>query len=62
MENLAERMAKTVIRTKKPVKLEPMKAYERKIIHTKLQGNKKIETTSVGDEPYRRIIISLKNN
>lgn len=62
LENLAERMAKTVIRTKKPVKLEPMKAYERKIIHTKLQGNKKIETTSVGDEPYRRIIISLKNN
>ena len=62
LENLAERMSKTVIRTKKPVKLEPMKAYERKIIHTKLQGNKKIETTSVGDEPYRRIIISLKNN
>ena len=58
--DLAEKVAKTVIRTKKAVKLEPMQAYERKIIHSKLQGNDKVETNSVGEEPYRRIIISLK--
>ena len=60
LEDLAEKVAKTVIKTKKPVKLEPMQAYERKIIHTKLQQNPKVETTSVGEEPHRRIIISLK--
>lgn len=60
LEDLAEKVAKTVIRTKKSVKLEPMKAYERKIIHSKLQDNPKIETISVGEEPHRRIIISLK--
>ena len=60
LEDLAEKVAKTVMRTKKPVKLEPMQAYERKIIHSKLQENPKIDTTSVGEEPYRRIIISLK--
>ena len=60
LEELAEKVAKTVIRTKKDVKLEPMKAYERKIIHSKLQHNPKVETTSVGEEPYRRIIVSLK--
>lgn len=60
LENLAEKVAKTVIRTRKPIKLEPMKAYERKIIHSKLQQNGKVETTSVGEEPYRRIIVSLK--
>lgn len=60
LEELAEKVAKTVIRTRKPVKLEPMQAYERKIIHSKLQANAKIETTSVGEEPHRRIIVSLK--
>lgn len=62
LEDLADKVAKTVIRTKKPIKLEPMQAYERKIIHSKLQQNKKVETISVGEEPYRRIIISLKDN
>ena len=62
LEDLAEKVAKTVIRTKKSIKLEPMQAYERKIIHSKLQNNPKIETTSVGEEPHRRIIVSLKNN
>ena len=62
LEDLAEKVAKTVIKTRKPVKLEPMQAYERKIIHSKLQQNSKVETTSVGEEPNRRIIISLKNN
>ena len=60
LEDLAEKVAKTVIRTGKPVKLEPMQAYERKIIHTELQGNDKVETNSIGEEPYRRIVISLK--
>lgn len=60
LEDLAEKIAKTVIKTKKSVKLEPMQAYERKIIHSKLQQNPKVETTSVGEEPYRRVIVSLK--
>ena len=62
LEELAEKVARTVIRTKKPIKLEPMQAYERKIIHSVLQKNTKIDTTSVGEEPHRRIVISLKNN
>ena len=62
LEDLAEKVAKTVIRTKKPIKLEPMQAYERKIIHSKLQQNSKVETTSVGEEPHRRIIVSLKKS
>lgn len=62
LEDLAEKVAKTVIRTGKPIKLEPMQAYERKIIHSKLQQNSRVETTSVGEEPYRRVIVSLKNN
>ena len=61
LEELAEKVAKTVVRTKKSVKLEPMKAYERKIIHSKLQQHPRVETTSVGEEPYRRIIVSLKS-
>lgn len=62
LEDLAEKVAKTVVRTGKPIKLEPMQAYERKIIHSKLQQNSRVETTSVGEEPYRRVIVSLKNN
>lgn len=60
LEELAKKVAKTVIKTKKPIKLEPMQAYERKIIHSALQENEKIETISVGEEPHRRIVISLK--
>ncbi len=60
LEELAEKVAKTVIRTKKTIKLEPMQAYERKIIHSKLQQNDKVETESIGEEPNRRIIIRLK--
>ena len=61
LEDLAEKVAKTVIRTKKPVKLEPMQAFERKIIHSKLQSNPKIDTTSIGEEQHIIIIVSLKN-
>ena len=62
LKELANKIAKTVVRTRKPVKLEPMKAYERKIIHSQLQTNNKVETYSVGEEPHRRIVIALKNN
>lgn len=61
LKELANKIAKTVVRTRKPVKLEPMKAYERKIIHSQLQTNNKVETYSVGEEPHRRVVIALKN-
>lgn len=61
LEDLAEKVAKTVIKTKKSVKLEPMQAYERKIIHSKLQQNSKVETSSIGEEPHRRVVVSLKD-
>ena len=60
LEELAEKIAKTVVRTRKSIKLEPMQAYERKIIHTKLQSNPRVETNSIGEEPYRRIVVSYK--
>ena len=60
LEDLAEKIARTVVRTGKPVTLEPMTAYERKIIHTKLQTHSKVETFSKGEEPYRKIVIKLK--
>lgn len=60
LEDLAEKLAKTVIKTKKSLTLEPMQAYERKIIHSKLQGNDMVETKSIGEEPRRKIVISLK--
>lgn len=60
LEELAEKVAKTVIKTRKSVKLEPMQAYERKIIHSKLQQNSKVQTGSIGEEPNRRIVVSLK--
>ena len=59
LEELAEKIAKTVIRTRKSVTLEPMQAYERKIIHSKLQENEKVSTQSIGEEPRRRIVVSL---
>lgn len=60
LQDLAEKMAQRVIRTKKSVTLEPMKAYERKIIHSKLQDNEKVSTKSVGEEPRRKVVIFLK--
>ncbi len=62
LEELAEKISKTVIRTGKSVTLEPMPAYERKIIHSKLQNSKKVTTESVGEEPHRKIIVKLKRN
>ena len=60
LEELAIKVSKTVLRTGKSIALEPMTAYERKIIHSALQGNDKITTFSKGEEPYRKIIIDIK--
>ena len=60
LEDLAEKLEKTVIKTRKSVTLEPMQAYERKIIHTKLQNSEMVETRSIGEEPRRKVVISLK--
>ena len=60
LQNLANQIAKKVERTKKAVTLEPMQAYERKIIHSSLQENRKVKTESIGEEPRRRVVISLK--
>lgn len=60
LEQLANRLADKVIRTKKSVRLEPMNPYERKVIHATLQSNPKVTTKSEGEEPYRRVIIEMK--
>ena len=60
LEDLADKIAATVVKTKKSVTLEPMNAYERKIIHTKLQDSEKVETRSIGEEPRRKVVIELK--
>ncbi len=60
LEELAEKLEKTVVKTRKSITLEPMTAYERKIIHSKLQNSNKVTTSSIGEEPYRKVVISLK--
>ncbi|MCQ2509479.1 MAG: Jag N-terminal domain-containing protein [Lachnospiraceae bacterium] len=60
LENLAKNIAYKVKRTRKPVSLEPMNPYERRIIHSALQSNKFVETYSEGNEPYRHIVVTLK--
>lgn len=60
LEELADKVSKTVIKTRRKVVLEPMSAYERKIIHSKLQNNSKVTTESIGEEPNRKVIILLK--
>ena len=60
LQDLANRIARTVERTRKSVTLEPMQAYERKIIHSVLQDSKTVKTESIGEEPRRRVVISLK--
>ena len=62
LEELAVKVSKTVLRNNKPITLEPMNAYERKIIHSKLQDIKNIRTHSIGEEPNRRIVIEKVNN
>lgn len=60
LEELAEKIARTVLKNGKSITLEPMTAYERKIIHSKLQDNDKIETYSIGEGDNRRIVIDRK--
>ena len=60
LEELADKISKTVLKTGKTITLEPMVAYERKIIHNRLQNVNNIKTYSVGNEPYRKVVISKK--
>lgn len=60
LQDVANKKAKIVEKTGKMITLEPMQAYERKIIHSFLQENPKVETRSIGQEPRRRIVISKK--
>lgn len=60
LEELADKISKTVIKTGKSITLEPMMAYERKIIHNRLQTHQKVKTYSVGEEPRRRVVITKK--
>ena len=60
LENLAKNIAFKVKKTRKPVALEPMNPYERRIIHSALQNNKFVKTTSEGEEPYRHVVVMLK--
>jgi len=60
LEELADKLTRTVIRTGKQVTLEPMSAYERKIIHNRLQDSQRVKTYSIGEEPYRKVVIVKK--
>lgn len=60
LEELAIKVAHTVVSKRKSITLEPMVPSERRIIHTTLQNNPKVKTASIGQEPYRKVVISLK--
>ena len=60
LENLAKNISYKVKRTKRPVSLEPMNPYERRIIHSALQNDRYVTTHSEGEEPFRRVVVSLK--
>ena len=60
LKNLAKNIAFKVKRTKRPVSLEPMNPYERRIIHSALQNDRYVVTHSEGDEPFRRVVVTLK--
>lgn len=60
LEDLADRLASRVVRTRKEVVLEPMSPQERKIIHSRLQDHRQVNTYSKGEEPNRRVVITLK--
>ena len=61
LQNLADRLAGKVERTGRSITLEPMNPYERKVIHSKLQGTPKVITRSEGRDPYRRVVIDLRH-
>lgn len=60
LENLAKNISYKVKRTRRPVSLEPMNPYERRIIHSALQNDKYVTTHSEGEEPYRKVVVTLK--
>ena len=62
LENLAMNIARKVKRTRKTVSLEPMNPYERRIIHSALQSDPAVSTHSEGEEPYRRVVVTLVRN
>ena len=62
LENLAKNIAYKVKRTRRTVALEPMNPYERRIIHSALQNDKYVSTHSEGDEPFRKVVVTLKRN
>lgn len=62
LESLAKNIAYKVKRTKRPVSLEPMNPYERRIIHSALQNDKYVTTHSEGEEPFRRVVVTMKRN
>ena len=59
---LAENLASSISETKKKITLEPMSSNERRIIHATLQNNDRVDTYSIGEEPYRKVVISLKKD
>lgn len=59
LENLAKNIAYKVRKTRRPVSLEPMNPYERRVIHSALQGDRYVSTHSEGEEPYRRVVVTL---
>ena len=60
LENLAKNVAFKVKRSKRPMSLEPMNPYERRIIHSALQNDHYVTTHSEGDEPYRYVVVTIK--
>lgn len=62
LENLAKNIAYKVKRTKRPVSLEPMNPYERRIIHAALQNDRYVTTKSEGEDPYRHVVVYMKPN
>ncbi len=62
LENLAKNISYKVKRTKRPVSLEPMNPYERRIIHSALQNDKYVTTYSEGEEPFRHVVVTLKKS
>jgi spoIIIJ-associated protein len=60
LENLAKNIAFKVKRSRRPVSLEPMNPYERRVIHSILQGDKFVTTYSEGEEPFRRVVVAMK--
>ena len=62
LENLAKNIAYKVKRTKRAVSLEPMNHFERRVIHSALQNDRYVTTHSEGEEPFRHVVVTLKNN